>query len=607
VGDAVRKDDLLREQSKLLFGNSDRLEVALAVAQSDLDAVNATDLAEVLAGWPNNRIRAQLVALARVGLLQSMPRDDDSGKIWYRRMPAHFWGACIELVELWGAGDGRPEPRPAESGLLESQAGEEPADHVPSQALEDIWARVTAHLALVIDEATYRIWIEPLRAIEFSSGRLVVEIPPHALGWIRERFGNTIQASVECMFGSDVCVEFTAASGVSSSSRAVDKPLRRSQAGATRPRVDADPSLVRQPSATLGPVGNSKLTFDQFVVGDSNRLAYAAALTVSEMPARVYNPLFICGPPGVGKTHLLSSIANILLSRNPGLVIRWTTGEAFTNDFLGALSAGSTEAFKLRFRDINVLLLDDIQFLERKTKTEEEFFYTFKALHDAGCQIVLSSDRPPHDLQALEERLRERFEAGLVADIKPPEFDTRLAILRKRVQHDCITFADDDALQVIAEHVHANVRALEGALIRVVAFSSLTGRPLTSELAHEVLDSLYPRARAAERKPTISEIQAVVGQHFGLTRDELLSAARTAHVAWPRQIAMYLARELSGESLPAIGREFGGRDHTTVLHAWRRTSTRITSDQASLEAVEGLRRTLDQPSPSDSSTIALSR
>jgi chromosomal replication initiator protein len=316
------------------------------------------------------------------------------------------------------------------------------------------------------------------------------------------------------------------------------------------------------------------------------------------MPAQAYNPLFICGPPGVGKTHLLSSIANLLLSHSPGLIVRCTTGEAFTNEFLGALGGGHTDAFKLRFRDLDVLLLDDVQFLERKAKTEEEFFHTFNALHDSGRQIVLTSDRPPHDLQALEDRLRERFEAGLVADIKAPDLVTRLAILRKRVQHDRIDLGDDRALDAIAARIDSNVRALEGALIRVVAFGSLTGRPLTGELAREVLDGLYPRPPSpGQRNRTIREIQAATCREFGLSPDELLSPARTARIAWPRQVAMYLARELTGESLPAIGRQFGGRDHTTVLHAWRRTTARIASDEASREAVEKLCRTLDSPDP----------
>jgi chromosomal replication initiator protein len=331
------------------------------------------------------------------------------------------------------------------------------------------------------------------------------------------------------------------------------------------------------------------------VIGDCNRLAHAAALTVAELPAQAYNPLFICGPPGVGKTHLVSSIAGMLLSHSPGLTVRCTTGEAFTNEFLGALGGGRTEGFKAHFRDVDVLLLDDVQFLERKAKTEEEFFHTFNALHDEGRQIVLTSDRPPRDLQALEDRLRDRFEAGLVADIKPPELTTRLAILRKRAHDDHIDVADDLALAVIAERIDTNVRALEGALIRVVAFSSLTGRPLTGELAHEVLASLYPqtRASAAGRKRSVGDIQAAACAHFDVSLQELLSSSRALRVAWPRQLAMYLARELTTESLPAIGRQFGGRDHTTVLHAWRRMSARVMTDEDARIAVDKLRQNLD--------------
>ena len=464
-----------------------------------------------------------------------------------------------------------------------------------NQELQHIWSRVQTQLALVVDEPTYRIWLEPLSAIDLVGERLVLQAPLHACGWISERFGRVIQASVELVLGAGATVELTAGDGANPDSRSktTERPRTPQRAISARSDLDASPT----PAAQSGPLGNPKLTFDQFVIGDCNRLAHGAALAVAEMPAQAYNPLFLCGPPGVGKTHLLSSIANLLSCHNPNLTIRCTTGEGFTNEFLAALNGRQTDAFKLRFRDVDVLLLDDVQFLERKTKTEEEFFHTFNALHDSGRQIVLSSDRPPRDLQALEDRLRERFEAGLVADIQPPDLSTRLAILRKRVQHDRIALTDTTALDVIAQRVCSNVRALEGALIRVVAFSSLTGRPLTPELAQEVLDSLYPRGLTpAAEKRTVTEIQLATCAHFGLSSEELLSSARTARIAWPRQIAMYLARELTGESLPAIARQFGGRDHTTVLHAWRRTSTRIASDESAREAVENLCRMLDPDS-----------
>jgi chromosomal replication initiator protein len=479
-----------------------------------------------------------------------------------------------------------------------------------SDELEHIWSRVQAELALAVDEPTYRIWLAALRPreIDHLGRRLLVEAPPHAHGWIRDRFGRVLQSCVATAVGPDIVLELIDSQDPGHGLVVGDEPPtdssrsagrgwgeQRQRGRARRTAVDTRGGALPEPSFPSGPLGNPKLTFDQFVIGDCNRLAHAAALTVAELPAQAYNPLFICGPPGVGKTHLLSSIANLLISHNPGLTVRCTTGEAFTNEFLGALSSGRTEGFKTRFRHVDVLLVDDVQFFERKTKTEEEFFHTFNALYDDGRQIVLTSDRPPADLQALEDRLRERFEAGLVADVKPPELATRMAILRKRAQHDHIEIAEELALEVIAMRVALNVRALEGALIRVVAFSSLTGRPLTAELAKEVLDGLYPvSAQPKHRGPrSVPEIQAAACEHFGLSSEELLSSSRTPRIAWPRQVAMYLARELTGESLPSIGRHFGGRDHTTVLHAWRRTTARIADDAASREAVEKLCSQLD--------------
>ncbi len=443
-----------------------------------------------------------------------------------------------------------------------------------------------------MNEPTYRIWLEPLRARELAEDRLLLEAPADACGWVRERFGRLLQACAAAVLGPDVIVD-VAQAGSQGAGRSGGR-ISGATPGGHRAQGERVPAQSRRQAAGGAPalsaepelMGNPKLTFEQFVIGDCNRLAHAAALTVAEMPAQAYNPLFICGPPGVGKTHLLRSIAALLASHSPELVLRFSTGESFTNEFLLALSGGGLDDFKARYRHVDVLLIDDVQFLERKAKTEEEFFHTFNWLHEVGSQVVLTSDRPPQDLQALEDRLRERFEAGLVADVKPPDLNTRLAILRKRAQHDSIELADHRALDVIAERVTVNVRALEGALIRIVAFSSLTGRALTRELACEVLDGLYPLAARPAR--SLADIQLAACEQFGISAEELLSSSRAARVAWPRQVAMYLARELTSESLPAIGRHFGGRDHTTVMHACRRTDERISSDDASRTAVNKL-------------------
>jgi chromosomal replication initiator protein len=332
------------------------------------------------------------------------------------------------------------------------------------------------------------------------------------------------------------------------------------------------------------------MTFEQFVIGDSNRFAHAAALAVAEMPGLAYNPLFICGPPGLGKTHLLHSIANYVREHGGGVTVRYTTVEAFTDHFVGALKGHGLEAFKAAYRGVDVLLVDDVQFLQSKAKTEQEFFHTFNALHQAGAQLVLTSDRLPRDMDALEERLRERFEAGLVCDVAPADRATRLTILRKRVAQDDVGEIDPDALELIADRVDANIRALEGALIRVVAFGSLTGRPVTAELATEVLAGLYPELTPRSR--SLREIQERTCEAFGVSMDDLLSPSRAQLLAWPRQVAMYLARELTDATLPAIGRAFGGRNHTTVLHAYRKTAERIATDRDAYETVRRLTETL---------------
>ena len=476
--------------------------------------------------------------------------------------------------------------------------------------LDEMWARVRGELARIVDAPTFQIWLDPLEAVALEGGQLVVQVPRQSPEWVAERYGRVIRAAVELALGPACTVEFTAPSEAPAeraprgpSGRQGARPPRGRGAGggaltaAEHGGGRAGPASPAQrgarASARQGPLGNPKLTFEQFVIGDCNRLAHAAALTVAEMPAQAYNPLFICGPPGVGKTHLLSAVGNLLAAHNPELVVRCTTGEAFTNDFMSALAEGSGEPFKAHFREVDVLLMDDVQFLQRKARTEEEFFHTFNALHDEGRQIVISSDRAPADLGALEDRLRERFQAGLVADIAPPDPPTRLAILRKRAQHDGVELADEGALHVIAAAISSSVRALEGALVRVVAYSSLTGRQMTAELAREVLAGLYLSSALPGHAPTqVRDVQVAAAKAFGVTVEELCSSSRSARVAGPRQIAMYLARELTDASLPAIGRQFGGRDHSTVLHACKRAAARIEHDAPTRDAVENLRASL---------------
>jgi chromosomal replication initiator protein len=421
------------------------------------------------------------------------------------------------------------------------------------------WRRIRAEMQRAVSDTQWHLWLEPLEARGLESGTLMVEAPAESRAWVEASFGRLLTGCAAAVLGSGARVRLVA---------------RGSKAPASAPHALAHEAF------------HPRYTFDQFVIGDANRLAHAAALAVAEMPGLAYNPLFICGPPGLGKTHLLHSIANYVAEHGDGLTVRYTTVEAFTDRFVGALHTGALEAFKAAYRGVDVLLVDDVQFLQSKARTEQEFFHTFNALHGAGAQLVLTSDRLPRDLDALEDRLRERFEAGLVTDVKPPDPATRRTILRKRVQQDGVTNVEPAAIDVIAERVDTNIRALEGALIRVVAYGSLTGRPVTTELAEEVLAGLYPGTRP--RRRSVGDIQERICEAFGVSMEELLSTSRAAPVTWPRQVAMYLARELTDQTLPAIGRAFGGRNHTTVMHACRRTAERIAVDREAYDTVRRL-------------------
>jgi chromosomal replication initiator protein len=309
------------------------------------------------------------------------------------------------------------------------------------------------------------------------------------------------------------------------------------------------------------------------------------------MPSQTYNPLLIYGPPGTGKTHLLHAIGNLAQQHTPGLKVAFTSAEDFTNRFVDSIRRGEMASFKGRFRDVDLLLLDDAQFLASKSRTEEEFFHTFNQVVDSGSQVVVTCDRMPGDLDALEQRLRDRFASGLVADIAPPDMPSRMAILAMRARRDSLGEVPVEAMEAIAERVKGNVRMLEGALIRVVAYGSLTGTRLSRDLAGQVLDQLYPgRSGNAEPTPGAREIKQMVSETFGVSVVELDSKSRSARIVWPRQVAMYLSREVAGEPLPQIGMAFGGRNHSTVLNACKRVRERVASDPKAALTVKSLER-----------------
>lgn len=454
--------------------------------------------------------------------------------------------------------------------------------------LEHTWSQIQAELRRAVTDSTYHLWLAPLRARALHGQTLLVGAPEEIRSWVADRFSRVLESAAATVLGPATTIEVISLEAPlpAGSSPAADEPL--GDGGVVPVRRPAESSAGADESF------NPKYTFDQFVIGDGNRLAHAAALAVAELPGQAYNPLFIYGPPGLGKTHLLHAIANYVREYGNGLTVRYTTIEAFTNRFVQALHSSNIDEFKRRYRDTDILLIDDVQFLQSKAKTEEEFFHTFNALYETGSQLVVTCDRMPRDMNALADRLRERFESGLVTDIRPPDLATRMTILRKRVQHDGVRLATPDAIEPIADRITSNVRALQGALIRVVAFHSLTGRPIDRALVTHVLDGLYPGSPAPRRR-TLVEIQEATSERLGVSPEALRSPDRTARVAWARQVAMYLARELTDETLPSIGRAFGGRNHTTVLHACRRATERMAADTEAFELVQGLTARLQEP------------
>jgi chromosomal replication initiator protein len=450
---------------------------------------------------------------------------------------------------------------------------------------DTLWNAISGRLKETISESTYNTWFGHAEPHSLNEDRLVVAVPnDFTRDWIESHFHGFVSGAARESIGQDVAVSFR---------------VFEQQPAPAAPASDAQPVPTQRPAPefpfrdTPEIELNPKYTFDLFVIGSSNRFAHAAALAVAEAPAQAYNPLFIYGSTGLGKTHLLQAIGHYVRQHSKRLTMRYVTSETFMNDFIDSLRDKRIEGFKRRYRNYDVLLIDDIQFLEGKERIQEEFFHTFNSLYEGGAQIIISSDRPPREIATLEERLRSRFEWGLLTDIQPPDLETRIAILRKKVNTEEIAVTDPEVLTFIAGRVSSNIRELEGALTRVVAFSSLTDRPMTVDLAEHVLKDVFPQGDAAP-EVTIPRIQEAVSERFGVTLEELVSPRRSQAVAYPRQVAMYLSRELTDSSLPKIGREFGGRDHTTVIHATSKITRLIREDRSVYNLVQELTARIKQ-------------
>jgi chromosomal replication initiator protein len=444
---------------------------------------------------------------------------------------------------------------------------------MPSEPqLEQIWVAFHKRLRDEIPDDVYRVWLGSLRAVALSNDTLYVQAPQETREWIRRRFGRALSKTLE----------------------SVDKSLRHVEIVSESDRENGPEPDQSAHHRTLNPTHR----FDDFVIGAGNRFAHAAALATAELPSQAYNPLFLCGPTGVGKTHLLGAIGNYTILNDAGLEVVHTTGEIFTGEFTLAVRSGGMEAFKAKHRNADVLLLDDVQFVESKPRTAEELLHTFDVLIGRGAQIVLGADRMPSALPALDSRLRERFESGLVVELGQPDFETRLSIIRKRAGR---IFTNGDqlaALELLARQIPSSIHALEGALTRVRAYASLTQQPLTTALVEHVLSTLYSPSSRSATKPgglSIEQIQSSTSSLMDLPTADLVSAKRSRQVVYARQVAMYLCRELTDLSLPAIGERFGGRDHTTVLHAHRQVRTRIIADRSTRELVDKIRSQLGAP------------
>jgi chromosomal replication initiator protein len=425
---------------------------------------------------------------------------------------------------------------------------------VDTSSASGVWQEALRRIEGRLTKPSFESFVKAMAPVALHDDVFVFSVPSRlAKEWVETRYSSLIHGALREVLARTVSIQVTVA----------EAPLPSPAAASPPPR---SPDTLQ-----LSP----KYTFDTFVIGSGNRFAHAAAMAVADAPARAYNPLFIYGGVGLGKTHLLQAIGHHVIHRQGLTRVAYISSEKFTNELINAIRDDRTLEFRTKYRNVDVLLIDDIQFLAGKERTQEEFFHTFNTLHEASRQIIITSDRPPKEIPTLEDRLRSRFEWGLIADIQPPDLETRIAILRKKAEIDGISVPDQVA-EFIAQRIQSNIRELEGALVRVVAYASLTRQPITGDLAAEILKELLPAA--ASHPVTIPVLQKSVAEHFGIRIEEMRAKRRTKGVAFPRQVAMYLARELTDASLPRIGEEFGGRDHTTVMHACERVKEALVQD-----------------------------
>jgi chromosomal replication initiator protein len=435
-------------------------------------------------------------------------------------------------------------------------------------AVDQVWQVALGQLQLQMTRATYDTWVKDTHLVSKDGPELVIGTKSaFAKDWLENRLLPTISRTVASILGHTVNIQFVIDTEESTKLRApilLENPKPLADFASTNGRNARN----HNGGGNERPMLNFKYTFEQFIVGASNRLAHAASLAVAEMPAEAYNPLFLYGGVGLGKTHLLQAIAHYALSK--GKHITYTTSETFTNDLINAIRTQSTDIFREKYRNTDFLLIDDIQFIAGKESTQEEFFHTFNALHSSGSQIVLSSDRPPKAITTLEDRLRSRFEWGLQADIQPPDLETRIAILRFKAETISAP-VPNDVMEFIARRAQSNIRELEGALNKVVAHATMTRQPISLDLANVALQDIVSR----QAELTVDQIISDVAVYYRFDRDVLIGRGRSKDVAAARHMAMYLAREETGASLPQIGEALGGRDHTTVMHGWEKIASRI--------------------------------